>query len=62
LFHANGNPADALASAADRLQGALAVWVHEQGAWPWVVAIDVMLVAGTATKWVGCRSGRIGRD
>lgn len=41
--HAVGS--DAVLMAAGRLQGALAGWVHQHGAWPWVLALAV-LVAG----------------
>jgi hypothetical protein len=29
-------------AAAGRLQGAIAGWVHRQGAWPWVAALAVL--------------------
>ncbi|HZQ32946.1 MAG TPA: cytochrome c biogenesis CcdA family protein [Mycobacterium sp.] len=58
LFHANGNPVDPLVSAAGRLQGSLAGWVYQHGAWPWVVLIVVLLVAGGASTWVGRRAVR----
>jgi cytochrome c biogenesis protein CcdA len=58
LFHANGNPVDPLVSAAGRLQGALAVWVHQHGAWPWIVAISLVLVTGTATTLHARRAAR----
>jgi cytochrome c biogenesis protein CcdA len=58
LFHLDGNPADPLVSAAGRLQGALAGWVHEHGAWPWVMGVVVLLLAGCASTWAGRRSAR----
>ncbi|OBK12876.1 hypothetical protein A5636_10355 [Mycobacterium asiaticum] len=36
LFHANGDPRDAVITAAGRLQGRLAGWVHQHGGWPWL--------------------------
>jgi len=58
LFHANGNPTDPLVNAAGRLQGSVAGWVHQHGAWPWIVAIVVLIVAGSALMWRGHRYAR----
>lgn len=44
LFSARANPDDAVITAAGRLQGALAGWVHQHGPWPWAVAL--LVVAG----------------
>lgn len=45
LFSATGSPDDPVIAAAGRLQGALAGWVHRNGAWPWLVALGVLVVA-----------------
>jgi cytochrome c biogenesis protein CcdA len=58
LFHLDGNPADPLVSAAGHVQATLAGWVYEHGAWPWVVGIVVLLLAGCASTWAGRRSVR----
>ena len=58
LFHAGGNPADPLVNAAGRVQGALAGWVHDHGAWPWVVGITALLLGGLASTWRGRRNAR----
>lgn len=58
LFHAGGNPVDPLVNAVGRLQGMLAGWVHQHGAWPWVVGIVVVLFAGLASTWRGRRNVR----
>ena len=50
LFSAGGNPEDPVIAAAGRVQGTLAGWVHQQGAWPWVVA-GVVLVGSAG--WMG---------
>jgi cytochrome c biogenesis protein CcdA len=42
LHSAHGLPSDALLTAAGRVQGALAGWVHQHGAWPWVLALAVL--------------------
>jgi cytochrome c biogenesis protein CcdA len=42
LFSARANPDDAVITAAGRLQGALAGWVHQHGPWPWAVALLVL--------------------
>jgi cytochrome c biogenesis protein CcdA len=63
LFHAHGNPVDPLVTAAGQLQGTIAVWVHQHGAWPWIVAVAVVLVAaGAATVWQGRRAARQRQD
>ena len=49
LFSATrASPPDALISAAGRLQGALAGWVHQHGAWPWAVALVVVTIGAFA--------------
>jgi cytochrome c biogenesis protein CcdA len=60
LFEANGNPQDPVVAAAGRLQGALAGWVYRHGAWPWLVTVVVLLIAGGAWVWLGRR--RSARD
>ena len=42
LFSGNADPQDPVIAAAGRLQGAIAGWVHTQGAWPWVAALAVL--------------------
>jgi len=39
--HALGS--DAVLAAAGRAQGALSGWVHQHGAWPWVVAFALLV-------------------
>lgn len=51
LFTANGNPEDPVIAAAARVQGAIAGWVHQHGAWPWLVALTVLAVAALAAGW-----------
>ncbi|MGO9154617.1 cytochrome c biogenesis CcdA family protein [Mycobacterium sp.] len=52
LFSATrASPPDALITAAGRLQGAVAGWVHQHGAWPWAVALVVVMVGALATAW-----------
>jgi hypothetical protein len=45
LHTAHGLPSDAFLAAAGRVQGLLAGWVHQHGAWPWMLALAA-LVAG----------------
>jgi cytochrome c biogenesis protein CcdA len=52
LFAANGNPNDPVVAAAGRLQGTLAEWVHRHGAWPWVVALALLVFVAIAWGWV----------
>jgi cytochrome c biogenesis protein CcdA len=51
LFGANGNPDDPVIAAAGRVQGAIAGWVHQHGAWPWLIALAVLTVVGLAGLW-----------
>jgi cytochrome c biogenesis protein CcdA len=51
LFIADGDPDDPVIAAAGRLQGALAGWVHQHGAWPWVGALAVLTVGAVAWAW-----------
>ncbi|ORA13713.1 cytochrome c biogenesis CcdA family protein [Mycobacterium arosiense] len=49
LFGADGSPRDAVITAAGRLQGALAGWVHQHGMWPWALAglaLTVVVIGG----------------
>jgi cytochrome c biogenesis protein CcdA len=41
-------PPDAVINAAGHLQGALAAWVHQHGAWPWAVASVVVTIGAFA--------------
>lgn len=45
LFHTGAGPDDPAVSAAGRLQGALAGWVHGHGGWPWLVLTAAVIVA-----------------
>ncbi len=51
LFNANGSPDDPVIAAAGRIQGAIAGWVHEHGAWPWLVALAVLALAAITAAW-----------
>jgi cytochrome c biogenesis protein CcdA len=53
LFSANASasPQDAVLTAAGRVQGVLAGWVHQHGAWPWVLALAVLVVSALAGAW-----------
>jgi cytochrome c biogenesis protein CcdA len=48
---ARADPQDVVISAAGRLQGALAGWVHQHGAWPWAVALTVLVVGALVGVW-----------
>ena len=45
------NPPDALITAAGRLQGVLAGWVHQHGVWPWAPALVVLTIGAFASAW-----------
>jgi cytochrome c biogenesis protein CcdA len=53
LFTANGSPYDPVIGAAGWVQGVLASWVHRRGAWPWVVALILLVVVALAWGWRG---------
>jgi cytochrome c biogenesis protein CcdA len=60
LFTAGGSPADPVIAAAGRLQGTIAGWVHQHGAWPWVVLIVALTIPAFTRAWLSKRS-RAGR-
>jgi cytochrome c biogenesis protein CcdA len=45
LFAGSGDPVDPVIVAAGHVQGAIAGWVHQHGAWPWMVALAVLAIA-----------------
>jgi predicted PhzF superfamily epimerase YddE/YHI9 len=51
LFAGSGNPEDPVIAAAGMVQGAIAGWVHQHGAWPWLVALVVLIIATVAAAW-----------
>lgn len=61
LFTGNGNPVDPVIAAAGRVQGAIAGWVHQHGAWPWVVALAVLAIAATGAAWRASATARYRR-
>jgi cytochrome c biogenesis protein CcdA len=50
LFIGNGNPEDPVISSAGRIQGAITGWVHQHGAWPWLVALAVLILAAVSMR------------
>ncbi len=48
---AQANSQDAVITAAGRLQGVLAGWVHQHGAWPWATALVVLVSGALASAW-----------
>lgn len=59
LFNANGNPADPVIAAAGRLQAAIAGWVHQHGAWPWIAVLGALVLTGAL--WGRARSNATSR-
>ena len=51
LFNAGGDPADPVIAAAGRLQGVIAGWIHQHGAWPWLVGLSVLAGATVVAAW-----------
>ncbi|WP_101946857.1 cytochrome c biogenesis CcdA family protein [Mycobacterium sp. 3519A] len=50
LFGGNGSPEDPVIGAAGRVQAAIAGWVHQHGAWPWLAALAVVVVAAFSVR------------
>lgn len=48
LFGSHASPGDAVIATAGRIQGVLAGWVHQHGAWPWVLALAALMVGAVA--------------
>jgi len=61
LFTRNGNPEDPVIAVAGRVQGAIAGWVHQHGAWPWLAALAVLIIVSVAAAWRASASGRYRR-
>ncbi len=51
LLNTAADPRDAVITAAGRLQGALAGWVHQHGVWPWIVALCALVAAALVSAW-----------
>ncbi|MGV0746309.1 cytochrome c biogenesis CcdA family protein [Mycolicibacterium sp. XJ870] len=51
LFTLDGSPHDPVIAAAGRIQGALAGWVHQHGALPWLLALPVLVSLGAAVRF-----------
>jgi cytochrome c biogenesis protein CcdA len=62
LFNAGGSPHDPVIAAAGRVQGALAGWVHQHGAWPWVLATAVLVIGALGWAWACGRVNRAARS
>jgi len=62
LFAGNGNPEDPVIAAAGRVQGAIAGWVHQHGAWPWLVALAVLTIAALGAAWRASATARSRAD
>lgn len=52
LIGGQANPADAVITAAGRLQGPLAGWVHQHGVLPWVAALLALSAGVFAGAWL----------
>jgi cytochrome c biogenesis protein CcdA len=59
-LYAGADPRDPVIAAAGRLQGVLAGWVHRAGAWPWLVALAVLLLGAVGWSWRYGRTRRAG--
>jgi cytochrome c biogenesis protein CcdA len=51
LLNTAADPQDAVITAAGRLQGVLAGWVHQHGVWPWIVALSALVGAALLSAW-----------
>lgn len=50
LFGLNASAGDPVLTAAGRLQGTLAGWVHQQGAWPWLAVLAVVALGALRSR------------
>ena len=60
LFHGGGSAQDPVIGAAGRIQRALAGWVYQHGAWPWLLAVGLLTIVGAAL-WVRRRRRTVPR-
>lgn len=60
LFRGGGSAQDPVIGAAGRIQRALAGWVYQHGAWPWLLAVGLLTVVGAAL-WVRRRRRTVPR-
>jgi cytochrome c biogenesis protein CcdA len=51
LLGARVDPQDVVITTAGRLQGLVAGWVYQHGAWPWVVALAALVIGALAGAW-----------
>jgi hypothetical protein len=51
LLNTAADPRDAVITAAGRVQGVLAGWVHQHGVWPWIVALFALVAAALVSAW-----------
>ncbi|BBX99984.1 cytochrome c biogenesis CcdA family protein [Mycobacterium seoulense] len=51
LLGPNAQPQDAVITAAGRVQGTLAGWVHQHGMWPWLAALFALAVVALGGAW-----------
>jgi cytochrome c biogenesis protein CcdA len=51
LLNTAADPQDAVITAAGRLQGVLAGWVHQHGVWPWIVALSALMAVALVSAW-----------
>ena len=51
LFTAGGDPADPVIAAAGRMQGAVAGWIHQHGAWPWLSVLAALAAVAVVAGW-----------
>jgi cytochrome c biogenesis protein CcdA len=61
LFSRSTGPEDPVIAAAGRLQGAIAGWVHRQGAWPWMAGLAVLAVVTAAWRTSAAKYRRANR-
>jgi cytochrome c biogenesis protein CcdA len=61
LFAGRGDPYDPVITGAGRIQGAVAGWVHQHGALPWLTGLLVLLGLGLLWR-VAIRRGQIRRE
>lgn len=58
LFEGTGSAEDPVISAAGRFQRALAGWVYQHGAWPWLLGLGLVVATAAVLAWTGARRRR----
>ena len=51
IFSGTGSPGDPVIADAGRIQGALMMWVHGHGGYPWLAALSILVLTAFVVAW-----------